>query len=131
MSAPLLVFADDWGRHPSSAQHLIRRLVPRRRVVWVNTIGTRKPKFNRATLRRGFEKLRHWSRPKSPSVRLPDGLTVVSPRMWPWFTHGWDRALNRALLARALNRVVAALPEPPIAVTTLPLTADLIGTIPV
>ena len=58
----ILVFADDWGRHPSSAQHLIRQLLPRRRVVWVNTIGTRKPRFDRATLQRGFEKLRHWSR---------------------------------------------------------------------
>ena len=24
----LLVFADDWGRHPSSCQHLVRELLP-------------------------------------------------------------------------------------------------------
>ena len=26
--ASLVVFSDDWGRHPSSCQHLIRRLLP-------------------------------------------------------------------------------------------------------
>ena len=35
-----LVFADDWGRHPSSCQHLIRQLLARYPVLWVNTIGT-------------------------------------------------------------------------------------------
>ena len=58
----LLVFSDDWGRHPSSCQHLVRCLLPRYEVHWVNTIGTRKPSWNFATLSRGLEKLRHWTR---------------------------------------------------------------------
>ena len=37
----LLVFSDDWGRHPSSCQHLVRNLLDRYPVVSVNTIGTR------------------------------------------------------------------------------------------
>ena len=45
----LLVFADDWGRHPSSCQHLVRRLLDRHQVYWVNTIGTRTPRLNLAT----------------------------------------------------------------------------------
>src|SRR5207302_2031672 len=56
---PLLVFADDWGRHPSSCQHLVRHLLPRREVVWVNTI-MRPPRLDLATLRRGGEKVRQW-----------------------------------------------------------------------
>ena len=50
---PLLVFADDWGRHPSSCQHLIRHMLDRQDVWWVNTIGMRTPRFDRATLTRG------------------------------------------------------------------------------
>src|SRR5262245_8337679 len=46
---PLLVFSDDWGRHPSSCQHLIRRLRQDFPVLWVNTIGTRQPKANSFT----------------------------------------------------------------------------------
>lgn len=128
---PLLVFADDWGRHPSSAQHLIRRLLPRRQVRWVNTIGTRKPRLDLETFRRGMEKLRQWRRGGTPTTEpLPDNLRVINPRMWPWFSHVWDRALNRRLLVKALRPVVEALPEPPIVITTLPITADLIGAIP-
>jgi glycosyltransferase involved in cell wall biosynthesis len=121
---PLIWFADDWGRHPSSSQHLARHLLPRRRIHWVNTIGTRKPRFNFATLNRGFEKLGQWS---SPTAELSANLTVSSPRMWPWFAHGWDRWLNRVLLTRHLRRLITT---PPVIVTTLPLTADLVGRLP-
>ncbi|MFL5340871.1 MAG: hypothetical protein ACJ8F7_12055 [Gemmataceae bacterium] len=124
-AVPLLVFADDWGRHPSSAQHLVGQLLPRRRVSWVNTIGTRKPRLDLATLKRGFEKLRHWSRPTGEP--LPPNLTVLNPRMWPWFSHSWDRAVNRRLLAKQLRR---AIHEPPVVITALPLTAELVGEIP-
>ena len=41
-----VVFADDWGRHPSSCQHLFRRIVPHAQVLWVNTIGLRVPRLN-------------------------------------------------------------------------------------
>ena len=39
----LIVFADDWGRHPSSSQHLVRELLPQYPTLWVNTVGTRRP----------------------------------------------------------------------------------------
>lgn len=126
---PLLVFADDWGRHPSSAQHLIGRLRDRHSVLWVNTIGTRPPRLNLGTLRRGLEKLRHWSRPAAPAVDA--NPRVLNPRMWPWFASATDRRLNRALLGRQLSAAIATLPEEPVAVTTLPLVADLVGRLPV
>jgi len=128
------VFADDWGRHPSSCQHLIRRLLGRREVRWVNTIGTRSPRLDFATLARALEKLRHWVRPRGAghaSAALPSGLRVVNPRMWPWFGSAFSRRLNGVLLRRQLTRLIRTLPEPPVAVTTLPIVADLIGELPV
>jgi hypothetical protein len=133
----LLVFADDWGRHPSSCQHLVRRLLGRHDVYWVNTIGTRSPRLNWGTLKRGGEKLRQWLR-----LRTGAGLetredstssrpTVLNPRMWPWFGSAFSRRLNRSLLRRQLLPLVRSLPAPPVAVTTLPITADLIGELPV
>jgi hypothetical protein len=130
-TAPLLVFADDWGRHPSSCQHLIRRLLDRRAVWWVNTIGTRRPRLDLATLRRGLEKLRHWTRKPATPEAPPHNLHVVNPWMWPWMSTGFDRWMNRELLLRQLRRVLQTLPVPPIAVTTLPVVADLVGRLPV
>lgn len=127
---PLLVFADDWGRHPSSCQHLVRHLLPRHHVVWVNTI-MRPPRLDRATLRRGGEKVRQWFGSRRAAEPPVAGPRVLNPRMWPWFSSRLDRRLNRWLLARQLAPVVRALPAPPVAVTTLPIVADLVGVLPV
>jgi glycosyltransferase involved in cell wall biosynthesis len=127
--APFFVFADDWGRHPSSAQHLFRRLLPQRSVTWVNTIGTRPPRLDLATVRRGFEKLRHWARPREPQA-ITDGPRVVAPKMWPWISSNCDRWLNRWLLERQLRPLIESMPTPPIIVTAIPVVADLVGRLP-
>jgi glycosyltransferase involved in cell wall biosynthesis len=129
---PIVVFADDWGRHPSSSQHLVRQLLPRREVWWVNTIGMRAPRLDLATLTRGAQKIAGWLAPRRhlPS-RLPERLHLANPRMWPWFARRFDRRLNRALLLRQLTPLVNSLSTPPIVVTTLPITAELIGPLPV
>ncbi|MFM8272550.1 MAG: HAMP domain-containing protein, partial [Gemmata sp.] len=111
---PLIVFADDWGRHPSSCQHLVARLLPHRGVTWVNTIGTRPPGLNRSTVTRGLAKLRQWAA-GPPSAAPPGGAggappspVVLNPKMWPSFRSRFGRALNRRLLARALAPVAGA-----------------------
>ncbi|HEV3237339.1 MAG TPA: hypothetical protein VGZ25_10150 [Gemmataceae bacterium] len=131
MLPSLLVFADDWGRHPSSCQHLIRHFLDRYQVIWVNTIGTRAPRLSWSTVTRGFEKLRHWSRKADDSVALPANLRVVSPKMWPWFGSRFSRRLNLRLLSRQLTPILQELPSPAVAITTLPIVCDLIGHLPV
>ena len=134
--ASLVVFSDDWGRHPSSCQHLIRQLLPSYRVLWVNTIGTRAPRIDMATFRRVREKVRQWSmsspRPEdADAVDMHHNLRVVNPRMWPWFSKSYDRRLNSYLLNRQLAPLIKALPQPVTAISTLPITADLCGRLPV
>jgi glycosyltransferase involved in cell wall biosynthesis len=127
---PLLVFAEDWGRHISACQHIIRRLLDRYHILWVNTIGTRRPRFNRATLARGVEKVRDWFfRPRGAETR-PANLTVVNPVMWPWFRSSFDRRINRTLLVRRLAPLIAALPRPPVVITKIPVVADLMDVFP-
>lgn len=128
----LIVFADDWGRHPSSCQYLVRHLMARRNVLWVNTIGMRRPRLDRTTLRRGWEKLREWSRKDRPAIGLPDDTQpkVVRPLMWPSFSRRWERGWNRRLLARQLAPWIEAMPRPRTAVTTIPIVADLLGLLP-
>ena len=126
---PLVVFADDWGRHPSSSQHLVRRLLPRREVVWVNTIGTRPLRLDLGTARRVLGKLRHWVQADAAPADTEPSPRVVAPKMLPSFKGVW-RGVNRRLLARGLRGTFDALPQAPVVVTTLPLTADLIGRLP-
>ena len=121
----LLVFSDDWGRHPSSCQHLIRELLPRHSVTWVNTIAMRPPRIDMLTARRGAEKAWQWCTGKKavPNAKLPDGLSVKNPIMWPWMQSKSTRAVNSRLLTRQLQ----ANAKNSTVITTLPITADLVG----
>lgn len=131
---PLVVFADDWGRHPSSCQHLIGKLLPHREVVWVNTIGTRPPRLDWGTAKRVAGKLKQWGKPSfsrdAESSERSAGPRIVSPKMWPSFKSRFGRSLNRKLLLRSLRPVFASFAQPPNVVTTLPLVADLVGELP-
>ncbi|EWY42334.1 hypothetical protein N825_19195 [Skermanella stibiiresistens SB22] len=132
--ARLVVFSDDWGRHPSSAQHLIRHLLPRFDVDWVNTIGTRRPSLTRADLSRAYEKALAWTRTRgggeTPEPVIEPGPTVHSPVHWPGFKSGLERAVNRRLLRRALAPVLERDPAPVAIITTVPITADLAAEFP-
>jgi glycosyltransferase involved in cell wall biosynthesis len=136
-SPPLLVFADDWGRHPSSCQHLVGHLLNRYEVWWVNSIGMRRPRLDAATLSRGIEKIRHWLRPAQGhghgegSQSVHPRLHILSPWMWPSFGSAPERRINRNLLARQLIPTIGAMPESPIALTNIPIVADLVGLLPV
>ncbi len=134
--AHLLVFADDWGRHPSSCQHLIGQLLPRYDVTWVNTI-MRPPRLDRSTLRRGLEKAGQWSglrqRPAAAASRHGGRKRplVLNPGMWPWFQSRFARQLNRRLLRRQLARHLRRCDKPIIGITTLPIVGGVMDDLPV
>jgi len=127
----LVVFADDWGRHPSSAQHLVRELLPRWKVDWINTVGTRRPSLSLADAKRVAAKLASWVRPSerenSADSSLPGNLTVHSPAHWPGFGAGWERTLNAALFDRALRPMIERAEA---VVATAPIVADLAARVP-
>ena len=134
MQNRLIVFSDDWGRHPSSCQHLVRHLLADCSVTWVNTIGTRQPALNVATLKRGWEKLRQWE-PAGRNGGLSSGSscgptpTVLNPVMWPSFRGRFGRRVNRTLLGRTLKHNITD-SENCVALTTIPIVADLVGSVP-
>lgn len=124
-----IVFADDWGRHPSSCQHLFRRLAPRNRVLWVNTIGTRTPTLSPHDLRRAAGKLREWT---APAPRRAGGdeppVAVIRPFMTPFDRFRPLRAWNAARLRGAVGREAAVRGlERAILVTTVPNAAGVVG----
>lgn len=57
MQRDLIVFGEDWGKLPSSTQHLIKHLQKTRKVLWVNSIGLRQPTLTWRDVKRVFEKL--------------------------------------------------------------------------
>ena len=127
---PLVVFADDWGRHPSSCQHLVRQLLDDYNVHWINSIGTRMPRLNWGTLSRGYGKLREWILRENPRTKSQDGPRVLCPAMWPGFRTRWQRSLNQRLIARFLEKQVPQLGDA-VLLTTVPIVADILDRITV
>ncbi|MEJ0084609.1 MAG: glycosyltransferase [Pseudomonadota bacterium] len=123
----LVVFADDWGRHPSSCQHLVRELLGSCDVAWINTIGTRGLSFDVELMRRGAQKLMQWGSRPAKESQQPAGVAapvVHNPRMYPGFRSPWQRRLNARLLSNYLKTKVAGL-EHAVVLSALPITADL------
>lgn len=101
--------------------------------VWVNTIGTRMPRLSVGDAIKVAAKLASWLLPSRDSTKLPDNLTVISPRMVPGFRKPWQRKFNADRIAAAVNESLG--PRQPgeqrIVVTTLPIVADVVGRIDV
>ena len=121
-----IVFSDDWGRHPFSCQHLMKHFLRHNRVLWVHTIGMRRPRLTLYDLKRSIQKLRSFAAPTEP-VNLPPNLTTLSPVMVP-FGNPLARRFNRNSVIRTVRRRLQELEfRAPLLLTTLPNAADYLG----
>ena len=129
MSSDLVVFGEDWGGLPSSTQHLMRHLSDRRKILWVNSIGLRKPRLNMADCGRALQKITsRGARDQSgPTIPGP-GFTVLSPKTLPAPSTRLARFMAAALLQNQLLRAMkkAGLHKP-ILWISLPTASDLVG----
>lgn len=103
MPSDLIVFGEDWGGLPSSTQHLMRHLGTDRRILWVNSIGLRKPRMNLADCKRVLGKLRagRCDSRRPVSSANPD-FTVFNPTTIPAPSNRLERILARKMLCRQL-----------------------------
>jgi len=107
-----IVFAEDWQRHPSSSQHLLRQLKNRHHVIWVNSIGLRSPGFNGRDWRRLWQKVIALSGCRPATERDVDNQApdaVISPLCLPFHQFTVVRWLNRQLLRWQIRQSLQAL----------------------
>jgi glycosyltransferase involved in cell wall biosynthesis len=118
---------DWWYHHPHSKYHLMRRFAKAgNRVIFVNSISMGLPSLsNKDLLPRIARKLRSYAR---LARSTPEGVTVVSPAVIPFFGSRFVRAANRRLLATQIGRLAkrGGLSRP-ILWIAIPTAADMIG----
>jgi glycosyltransferase involved in cell wall biosynthesis len=136
LKTPLLVFGEDWGGLPSSTQHFIKHLSNDRKVIWVNSIGLRQPRFSLHDVKRVFLKLssKFVFKPKVDSVTysvrqaLPENISLVNPLTIPAPKSKLARAVAKWLLKRQLLPVIKKVFDQPFILwTSLPTAVDLVG----
>ncbi|OEE86534.1 glycosyl transferase [Enterovibrio norvegicus FF-162] len=129
MKRDLIVFGEDWGGLPSSTQHLIRRLSQDRKIVWVNSIGLRRPTLTVNDCKRAWQKLTTRSvsnKGASKTCATPESLTVVNPSTLPAPRTMLGRKLAAGMLRNQLAPIIAqANLHNPILWTSLPTAVDV------
>ncbi|HCV02996.1 MULTISPECIES: glycosyltransferase [Pseudoalteromonas] len=97
-----IVFGEDWQSHPSSTQHLFKQLAKQHQVIWINSIGMRKPTFRLIDVKRVFNKLKSLfiSKRSSPNAKTTDHslnlyLTAHTLAVLPWHDNLIVRLYNK------------------------------------
>lgn len=135
MNIDMLVFAEDWGRHPSSTQHLIRQLLAEQQILWVNSLGLRRPKLCKRDLLRAWSKMQKMLKaPRSPEQTSHCVSTqhlapyLIDPCVLPLPGSSWARKLNQRLLQQRLKPFVNPdQDKAPLLWTSLPSAVDVVG----
>ena len=146
-----IVFGEDWGRHPSSTQHLFQRIAATDEVIWVNSMGLRSPRLSRHDFRRVLNKglamlsphetVAHDTAIHETAVQKTTGHNTatgpeqprrgqpkhqVQPRTLPFFGSALARRFNCYQLKKQL-RALTADDQPTVLWISLPSAADLVG----
>ncbi|MFT7579084.1 MAG: hypothetical protein ACI9MR_000746 [Myxococcota bacterium] len=120
-----IVLGDDWGRHPSTTQHLVRALPVEDRVVWVDSLGMRSPRLTAADARRITGKLGAQMQLTSPPL-FPTSMSRrrfrhVKPLVLPFHQNFAAVRINRGLLGHLVARAAAELDmQDPVALVANP-----------
>ncbi len=128
MRRPVIVFGEDWGRHPSSTQHLFHHMAQDRQVLWVNSIGMRRPRLSdmNRLVKKGLQIASPRKSGNVASERAP--FPVLAPAAMPLPGSPIARGFNRAVLARQVRKASRELGFiDPLLWISVPTAVDIVG----
>jgi hypothetical protein len=95
----IICFANDWHNDPTSKHQVMKLLSQKNRVLWVNSIGMRKPSASSSDLKRIFVKLQSFLKGLE---KIHENLFVFTPIVLPLPSSAWARQINVLLLRASL-----------------------------
>lgn len=124
----IVAFAKDWHEDPTSNHHVLRELAKTRRVLWLNSVGTRTPKLGSGRdLGKIRRKLAEFAR---GPVNVENDLWVFTPLVLPLPHLPAARALNARILRATIGALRLRLGLKRFDLWTfLPNVADYVGTL--
>lgn len=121
----VICFANDWASDPTSKHQVMRVLSEHNRILWVNSIGLRRPTTSASDLKRIWQKMRgFW---KGLEVVGPN-MYVLTPLVLPFPASAMARRLNAIILRLMLRFYIRRLSMAPVQLWTfMPTMVDLAG----
>src|SRR4051812_43269370 len=123
----IICFSNDWDSDPLSKKHVMLRLAKHNRILWINSIGNRKPTATVYDLKRIGKKLHDFTRGHK---QVHERIHVFSPFAIPFFGSSVARWLNRRVLQWSLRRACRQLGfQRPIMWTFFPSSGNVAGSL--
>jgi glycosyltransferase involved in cell wall biosynthesis len=128
MRRPVIVFGEDWGRHPTSTQHLFRHIAKDRQVLWVNSVGMRRPRLTDMSrlVKKGMAIAKPKKRENTDTAKTP--FPVLAPAALPLPGSLVARSFNRKVLAGQVRKAANDLGfVDPLLWISVPTAVDIVG----
>jgi glycosyltransferase involved in cell wall biosynthesis len=123
----IICFSNDWDSDPLSKKHIMLRLAKRNRVLWINSIGNRKPTVSVRDFKRVLTKLKDFTRGQK---RVDTQIHVYSPIAVPFHSSAAARWINRKTLQWSVRRICRRLGfQSPITWTFEPASGEVAGSL--
>lgn len=124
----IICFAKDWNEDPTSNHAVLRELAKSRRVLWLNSVGTRTPKLSSS---RDLGKIRRkLGEFAQGPVNVENDLWVFSPLVLPLPHSAVARKLNQQVLRATIAALRLRLGLREFQLWTfIPSVADYVGTL--
>jgi len=121
----IICFSNDWDSDPLSKKHIMQRLAKKNRVLWINSIGNRKPTASIRDFKRVVKKIRDFSK---GSRHVSERIHVYSPVAIPFHASPLARWINRKTLQWSVRRICRRLGfDNPLTWTFEPASAEVAG----
>jgi glycosyltransferase involved in cell wall biosynthesis len=123
----IICFCNDWDGDPLSKKHIMSRFAKRNRVLWVNSVGVRKPTASVYDFKRIIQKVGSFSKGHK---KVTESINVFTPLVIPFHGSAVARWINRKALRWSLLRACRQLGfRNPITWVFIPASAEVAGTL--
>jgi len=128
MPTPIIAFSKDWHEDPTSNHHVLRELAKTRRVLWLNSLATRKPTLSSSRdLMKIKRKLGEFTQ---GAKNVENDLWVATPLVLPLPYSSLARLANRQILKLQIAQLRKQLDIDTFQLWTfLPNVAPYVGTL--
>jgi len=128
----IIIFGEDWGRFPSTTQHIGKVLLKFNRIMWVGSLAHRKPNFSIKDFVRILEKLRGivTFNKKDNLVFRSNAPLQIHPFIIPFHDSKTIRKINERILTRTISKAIKRYDFfNPVLITSSPLIGNILGNI--
>ncbi len=127
----IIIFGDDWGRYPSTIQHIGKVLAESNQILWVGSLGLRKPELSFYDLKRIIEKgksIFRRSTKKNQRQNASTRVIEIHPVIIPFHDQARVYSFNMQVLKWKIKTVMNEINvHDPIVITSSPIVYGIIG----